>query len=386
MSLKEVLDRDKGTPLHQQLYEHFRAQIDSGALVSGTRLLTEAALSASFAVSRGTVRQALRELERAGLIERSPKRGTFVKERPSSRSARETTPNRLISVILPYGDGHDAFFMDIMRGVQVACRSRGLDVTFGYSHESLETEQRELERLRDAGALGVAIFSHDPEQTVPFLQAQGLPFVLLDRFQRGTEVDFVGIDNFAGAYRATEHLILLGHREVAFIHYNATGLEMDLTSVQDRWQGYQRALRDYELTFEPHWFYGGKATPGEDEARAYTDFFTQQGRPSAAFVVNDRTAIFFLRAAKLSGVSVPQDFALVGFDDLPVASQLSIALSSIHQPRFDLGFKAAHLLLDRIEGIARNPVQLLLPTELKIRESCGARLKPRTLDAVVPTR
>lgn len=382
MAPKELLNRDSEIPLHQQLYEHLRAQIAAGVLVSGERLPTELEISKTFAVSRGTVRQALRELEHASLIERSPKRGTFIREQVKPNAA----PNRLISLILPFGDGHEAFFMDIMRGVQSACRSRGFDVLFGYSHEQLDTEQQELERLQQAGSLGAIVFSHAPEQTVPFLQKHKYPFVLLDRFQRGANVDFVGINNVAGAYRATEHLILLGHREIAFVHYNATGLEMDLTSVQDRWLGYQQALRDYALTFEPHWFYGGKAVPGEDEARAYTDFFSQPRRPSAAFVVNDRTAIFFLRAAKLTQVNVPQACAVVSFDDLPVVSQLSVALTTIRQPRTDLGFKAAHLLLDRIEGVRRDPVQLLLPTELKIRESCGARLKAQPASPVVGDR
>lgn len=371
MSSDKALDREADTPLHQQLYEHLRAQIDSGVLAPGARLPTETALGSSFAVSRGTVRQALEELGRSGLIERSPRRGTFVR----GRTAVSSSPNRFVSVILPYGDGHEAFFMDIMRGVRAACRSRGVEVTFGYSHEQLEAEKRELERLQRGGSLGVAIFPNDPEKIVPFLLEQRLPFVLLDRYRRGTDVDFVGIDNVAGAYRATEHLILLGHKQIAFVHYNETGLEMDLSTVQDRWQGYRQALYDYNLTYKPGWFYGGKAFSGDDEALAYVDFFRLPDRPTAAFVVNDRTAIFFLRAAKLSQVLVPQEFALVGFDDLPVASQLSVALTTIKQPRFDLGFKAAHLLLDRIGGVSREPVQLLLPTELKIRESCGARLK-----------
>lgn len=384
MARDNALDRSVDMPLHQQLYELFGQRIGSGSLAQGARLPPETELSSTFAVSRGTVRQALRELERAGLIERSPRRGTFVKVTTPPPRAPVEDGNRFISVILPYGDGHEAFFMDIMRGVRIACRSRGVDVTFGYSHEQLESERCELARLRRAGSLGVAIFAHAPEETVPFLQQQQLPFVLLDRFQRGTKVDFVGIDNHAGAYRATEHLILLGHQKIAFIHYSDAGYELNLTSVQDRWRGYRQALRDYHLSYDASWFYGGKACPDDDEALAYVDFFRQPRRPTAAFIVNDRTAIFVLRAAKLEQVNVPGDLAIVGFDDLPVASQLSVTLTTVRQPRFDLGFKAAHLLLDQIDHISSERVQLLLPTELKIRESCGARLKspPQPLSIV----
>ncbi len=360
--------------LHQQLFEHFRDQMAEGALTPGTQLPPETVIGATFGVSRGTVRQALKALTEAHLIERAPGRGTFVKDSPALPGASRPAAGegRHIGAILPYGDGHEVFFTDIMRGVRAACLSRDYGVGFGYSHESGAQERYEVERLVQAGCAGLVVFAHTPETTVPLLEQLPTPFVLVDRRHRDIETDFVGVDNVGGAYRATEHLILLGHRRVAFVHYNAGVDTLSVSSVWERWQGYRKALSDYRVPFVKEWFYGG--TPGsEDEARAYLSFFRQREQPTAAFVVNDRTAILFVRAAKLAGCAIPDDLALVSFDDLPIVSQLSVALTSVRQPRYDLGFRAAHLLIDRAEGKLRLSSQVILPTELKIRESCGAR-------------
>lgn len=366
---------DRTQPLHEQLFNHFSCQIADGVLAPGARLPPETALGATFGVSRGTVRQALRALEQAGLIERAPGRGTFVTGQTTSSDAPRPLKvgSRQIGAILPYGDGHEVFFADIMRGVRDACHSRNFQVSFGYSHESEVQEQREVERLAQAGCEGLVVFAHALDTTVPLLERLPLPFVLLDRRPRAFEADFVGVDNTGGAYRATEHLILLGHRSIAFVHYRAGVDTLSVSSVRDRWQGYRKAMSDYRIPFSEKWFYGGTPAVSEDEAQAYLSFFSQLERPTAAFAVNDRTAILFARAAKLAGCTLPENLALVSFDDLPIVSQLSVALTSVRQPRYDLGFRAAHLLIDRIEGKVLQPTQLILPTELRIRESCGAR-------------
>lgn len=149
------LDRGSSTPLHSQLFEHYRRLIEAGALPVGGRLPTEMALMDLHGLSRGTVRQALKSLSDAGLVRREPKNGTVVSP---PRTARELGAH-IIGVIFP--EARDAFCMDIMKGVQAACRERGLHAAFGYSHEDSAVERAEVTRMRAAGFGGVLVLPHD---------------------------------------------------------------------------------------------------------------------------------------------------------------------------------------------------------------------------------
>ena len=353
------LDRNDKRPLHQQLLEHYRALIEGGLLSTGARLPTEMALMAQHGVSRGTVRQALRGLSDAGLVRRETKNGTVV----TSGAALLQPKPQVIGVVFP--ETRDAFCLDIMKGVQAACRDAGAHAAFGYSHHSSALEHAEVTRMKRAGFGGVLILPHDDASLFKELATARYPFVYLDQAHAEVPGDFVGVDNVAASFGATEHLLKLGYTSAAFICQNAELADAPST-VRERFEGYQDALTAHGLTFDPAWLVAAKTAPD------YADFVRRSARPRAAVCANDATAARLLDAAAKAGVRVPQDLAVVGFDDVPLAETLE--LTTVAQPSREIGLQAAQLLLSRIGGDVSPPQRRLLPTRLVVRGSCGALL------------
>lgn len=365
------LNKNSGLPLYQQIVEHFQAGILRGDLQPGTKLPTEHELSVTLGVSRGTARQAFRDLKRAGLLERRAKLGTFVKA-PDTPAKTPAGRVNLVGLLLPRSD--DTFSMDILRGVQAACRSRDFHVVSAHSQENPAEERTESDRMRGAGAEGLIVFPVSGERQgegVAELRRQGYPFVLIDHYFADLETDYVGVNNFGGGYRAVEHLLLLGHTKVVFVHHGET--PPTTTSVHERFEGYRSALSDYGREFHKEFvFEARQPTDG-----AYDRFFQRYSPPVTAFAVNDATAILLIEAARRCGVRVPGDLAVVGFDDLPLSGRVATPLTTVAQPHVELGTSAAHLLVDQIQRRVAGPKRVVLPTELRTRESCGARERLR---------
>jgi DNA-binding LacI/PurR family transcriptional regulator len=362
--------------LYTHLIGYFRQRILDGSLAPGAQLPTEFEIAQEHQISRGTVRQALHALVHEGLIERVQGRGTFVRQ---MLPARVHTPaaqaaERRIGLVLHYMDG--PLDLDILIGVEHAAKSRGYQVSFAYAEESLEQQDRDINRLREDRVAGLIIFPVSDatyDESIWRLQADGVPFVLVDRYFPDLDCDYVLADNDGGGYRATEHLIILGHTRIGFVHSSKGTLLT--TSVRDRWRGYRRALQEYGCPYDETLVYQQAPTPAEGEA--YSDLLSRPDRPSAVFAVNDAVAVDLMRAAQRHGLRLPEDLALVGFDNLNYAAHLSPPLTTVAQPRLDLGLRAGNLLINRIEGQGGPPRQIELPTSLVVRESCGARLRVR---------
>lgn len=168
------------------------------------------------------------------------------------------------------------------------------------------------------------------------------------------------MDNAQASFGATEHLLGLGYEAVAFVHQNAA-LGAAPSSVRERLRGYREALEVYGRPFNPAWLVSMKAGPG---------YLEQLRGVRAAVAVNDLTALELLEDAARAGVRIPEDLAVVGFDDLPQAS--GFALTTVAQPGFEIGRRAAERLIDRLGGDSSPVRQILLPTRLVVRRSSGA--------------
>jgi DNA-binding LacI/PurR family transcriptional regulator len=336
---------------YAQLISHFREQILDGSLPAGARLPTELDLAEEHQISRGTVRQAMSVLVNEGLLERVRGRGTFVRPLPPASIQSPRTAERRIGLVLAHSSGSQ-LDLDILIGVEHAAKSRGYQVSFAYAEENLEELDRDIVRLRADNVAGMIIFPVSDstyDEAVWRLAADHVPFVLVDRYFPDLDSDYVVADNVGGGYRATEHLLILGHTRVSFV-YSSKG-SLLTTSVRDRWQGYRRALHEYGQPYNEalvfKWPEGADAgLPGSSD-----QLLLGEGRPSAIFAVNDAVALELLRATQRLGLRVPEDLALVGFDDLNFAAHLTPPLTS--------------------------PRHIELPTSLIVRESCGARLRVR---------
>ncbi|MBE3559632.1 MAG: GntR family transcriptional regulator [Ktedonobacteraceae bacterium] len=361
--------------LYSQMIQEIRSRILSGDLAEGMRLPTELELARHYQASRGTVRQALGVLVNEGLLERIQGSGTFVRRLPASQNHRQPSLTQQ-SIGLILSQAGDELNLDILLGVEQAVKPRGYQLSFAYVEEDARQMALDIARLRHSTA-GLIIFPlsdtpHDP--SLAQLHQEQVPFVLVDRYIPTLDCDYVVSDNVGGGYRATEHLLILGHRRIGFVSSSRGGLLT--TSVRDRWEGYRKALREYRQSYEESLVYHLVPTPVPEPPNVYDEIMTAPDRPTAFFAVNDAVALGLLQAAQRHGLRVPEDVALVGFDDVSYAAHLSIPLTTVAQQRTELGVRAGTLLINRIEGqIVGPPKHIELPTNLIIRQSCGARAR-----------
>jgi len=261
----------------------------------------------------------------------------------------------------------DPFFPRLLTGIASRCNQRRYHLMLALFSES-EGQGEMYTRVVGGGHLdGVIIASaqtHDP--LFGMLLKDGVPFVLAGRHP-DDRVNYVDVDNAGGARMAVEHLIRLGHTRIATI----TG-PLTMASGEDRLAGYRQALEAHRLPVEDRLIVEGDYT---EESGTLGVQRLLPASPTAIFACSDVMAIGALKALREARVRVPQEIALVGFDDVSLASAVVPALTTVRQPIEHLGSMAADMLLNALNGEpeAHAPAQrIILPTQLVVRESCGA--------------
>ncbi len=358
-------------PLHLQIYDSLRQRILDGEWRLGDALPAEPALGETYGVARGTLRQALAALEASGYISRQRGRGTFVTWNGGSpRPARAASGQ--IGFVVPYV--RDSYVTTILLGVERAASERGLSVTFKHVDNSLEKQGTVVQELVSQGAAGIIVYPVDSIHASPLddLIRTGYPIVLVDRYLRGVPSDYVISDHFGGALRVTQHLARLGHHHIGFVTWADPAISME-----HRFAGYQRALAEANLPADPALILEVASYPTIDRA-ALTDYLLRKADAmSAVFAANDQIALAIYEVARRAGIPIPEALAVVGFDDLEFTAHLDVPLTTVAQSAFTIGEQAVEALLRRLRGEVIGWQQIILPTRLVIRESCGFRLGPR---------
>lgn len=371
--MKDNLTRNRNT-VYGKLKEDLRSRITGGKLKPGEALHGENELSRRYGISRMSVRNALTELVREGLIITLPGKGSFVADRNKKVSGEVN--GRRVAFIVP--NVEDLVTSEIYRGVEEIIRKRGYSPTVFGSNRSIERETANLKLLLEKKETGAIIFPNwgrANSEAIFELKKEGYPFVLVDKFFRDIETDYVVTDNVDGAYQAVEHLIKLGHKRIGHI----AGLES--TANEDRLEGYRLALGRHKLVYEPELIKkmsGNGFKTMEPENGGYDEMhllLSLKEKPTAVFASNDYLAIGIMKAIKEAGLNVPDDIAVAGFDDLKFSASLEIPLTTVAQPFRDIGEKAAKILLNKIEGAnSQNIKKIVLKPKLIVRKSCGAHV------------
>ncbi len=362
-------------PAHRRISAEIEAGIQSGRYPAGARLPSEPRLAAEFGVSRGTLRQALASLRQGGYLDSIPGRGTFVRgPRPRVIEARR----RVVGLIVP--SITRPALPEVLSAIEDELHGRGYSLLVGTSGTSREQEDGRVTRILGEGVSGLIVLPIDsrPDHSMyRRLVEDAFPLVLIDRHIVGLSIDAVLPENLGGAFMAVSHLVELGHRRIAFVSSD----NLSTTSVLERLQGYEQALRaagiqpDGELVFTRLPAIPPEPTDEDrtiqDNARRIARFLSSRDLPTAVFALHDRIAISVLEAAASLGLRVPEDMAVVGFDDDPLAQKLRVPLTTIAQPREQIGRTAARLIADRIEGLRTETARIVLPTRLVVRRSSG---------------
>jgi LacI family transcriptional regulator len=256
----------------------------------------------------------------------------------------------------------DALLPETLRGLGAVAESAGFRVLLESRSPSGDGYVELLRSGQVDGLIVAGPRSDDLRLRDPSLP--DLPVVVQGSLP-GSDVPTVDVDNFAGARRIVLHLVELGHRRIACV----TNGPLSYTAAQERLDGYRRALEEAGIRADPRLVVEADFDP-RSGARAAADLLDRAIEFSAVFVGSDMVATGVVRALRSAGRRVPQDLAVAGFDDIPVAAYFDPPLTTIHLPARDLGAVSGRVLLERVAGRAV-PARTLLPTELVIRDSAG---------------
>ena len=294
-------------------------------------------------------------------------------------AALDYVPNRIarglisrktqtIGIIVP--DVVNPFFAPVVRGAETAARRAGYRVLLCNSEGDLRLEREYIEDLvshRVEGLLLAPASDHSLHGVFPLMRG-GFPLVLLDRSLPDSDCDLVVSDSASGARRLVEHLIAVGHRDIAHL------TDADDTSTgRERLRGYREALAAAGIAYREELVL--RTTVDQIGGyRATQQVLTLDPLPTAIFTVNNMTAVGAMQALRERGLSVPQDMGLVCFDDVEHLAVLSPFLTVIDQPAETLGSLGAQLLLERITGKAGpRSRRIVLQTDLIVRLSCCSK-------------
>ncbi|MDQ0253163.1 LacI family repressor for deo operon, udp, cdd, tsx, nupC, and nupG [Evansella vedderi] len=274
----------------------------------------------------------------------------------------------------------------IISGIQSVAREHNYQVILGDISRNFETELAYLELIRDKAADGVILLAAELP-TEEFIEAiKGLPVVLgyrntvkeenlhstEDKRGENKRINIfptVNINNVKSVECVIDHLVQLGHKKIAFFN----GPKNSIVSI-DRLKGYKQGLVKNGCSFEPELIYYGDWTMNAGYELAL-ELLQSGNDPTAIFTVNDETAVGAIKALKENGLRIPEDIAIVGFDNIELAKFVDPPLTTIAQPKFEFGVHAMELLLKVMNGETISQENIVLESHLIIRESCGSKIK-----------
>jgi DNA-binding LacI/PurR family transcriptional regulator len=360
------------TTKYRRVFEYLHGHIQAGALKAGDRLPSEAELGKLFDASRITVAKAVLDLQRMGLVTRRPGAGTHVLDQHHGTG-------RTFGLLIPEL-GLTEIFEPICHGMMRSRFAQPDALLWGNASTSVQESAKEAEQMAHSFiAQKVAGVFFAPlelagekdaanRRIARALERAQIPMVLLDRdylpFPERSAHDLVGVDNRRAGYMATAHLLGLGARRVAF-----AGAAHVANTVDARIGGFHEGLRRFHVAPEqdPVW-------RGDVQDEAFVRRLLDAMRPDGIVCGNDLTAARLMQTLMGLGVRIPEEVRIVGVDDVKYASLLPVPLTTIHQDCAGIGVVAMATMHERLEHPELPVRDVLVPTKLVVRRSCGAHL------------
>jgi DNA-binding LacI/PurR family transcriptional regulator len=315
-------------------------------------------------VSHSTVSRALRNspLVNAETAERIKKIARESNFRVSA-VGRSLATGRTNSIGVVVTTLDDPFIAEVATGVQDAANARGYSVVLANSKSDPEREMKVVQLFEERRVDGIVVLSSRVGSVyVPVLAEMKIPIVLINSFHPGDFVYSVSLDNIGASRAATRFLIQLGHKRIAYI-----GDRSGAQSNAARLAGYRQALENSAIPYRPELVLDGDGRP-ESGLRAMEQFLILPEPPTAVFCYNDMTAIGALHGVQRHGLRVPEDMSVVGFDDLTISPYTIPPLTTVRQPKQEMGRMATEILLNLLGGSAAENSRVV-KGELIVRES-----------------
>ncbi len=286
--------------------------------------------------------------------------------------ARSLRRNRTGTIGLMISDISNPYFSDLVRGVEDAVYERedNCNLILCNTDENPEKERLYLEVLLEKRVDGLILAPVGGNiELLQELAKSNFPLVMVDRYVPDVSADSVVVDNRSAAFALTDHLIQLGHRRIAVIM-----AELSASSIEDRVDGYREAHKDAGIALDPNLFVHSNSNI-ESAKHAGATLLASESAPSAVFCTNNFMTLGMVRALNEFGIRCPEDIAIVGFDDFPLADVFHPPLTVAAQPAYEIGQEATKLLFDRVSRKgSRRATKRTLETSLLFRESCGSKV------------
>jgi DNA-binding LacI/PurR family transcriptional regulator len=286
----------------------------------------------------------------------------------ANRLARNFRKRSAQAVALVVPDIKNPFFAAVAHEIEQAAFAQGYTLLICNTSDNLERQAQYFDLLAEEGVAGVIVCTaneHRAHLEVEQALGRGIAVVAIDRRLENVPIDLVLSDNFGGARQATSHLLGLGHRRIAVV----TGSD-DFAPARERRMGFEQALRDHGLSFDPAL---EKVTDFRDTgAEAATlALWALPERPTAIFVTSGNQATGVLRALAAVGARIPDDVSIIVFDDLDWASAFHPPITAVEQNTAQIGATAVGLLMRRLAEPSAMPEERRAPVRLNIRQSCA---------------
>lgn len=358
-------------PLYQQVVTEIRSHISTGQLKPGDSVGSHHELVKEYNVSLITIKRALSDLISQGVLYSRVGKGTYVAEKKVDVDFGE---NKTIGLVLK--NLENPFFSKILTGIDKRASESNVNLLLSSTSDQLGQEDKLIQHFLDLGVSGIIVASishiYHPSSAIQNMHKNNYPYVVVS-YLEDEEYNHIGVDHNKGGYIATEHLVKIGYRKIGYINSEKGNI---LGNV--RKDGFMRALQNNNLSFNEKYVYQLPKLNGmtyyEYGYEVGRQFLTQRDRPEAIFSYNDLIALGFEKAFLEQGLSIPDDIAIIGYDNIKRGVIAQVPLSTVNQPTQKIGCEAVDFILKKLSGKAVKP-RTILKSNIIVRDSCGAKIK-----------
>jgi len=352
-----LLEFEEDIPRHYQIKRHIKSLIASGAIKAGDRIPPEERLAKEWNLNRLTVNKAINRLVEEGLLYRNRGQGTFVT--PYKQKIMRT-----LAVVLYHID--NPFYSKIVKGIEETASENGYHLILCNSMGDERKEKEYVDSLiEEEKTDGFLFCPHDLDlnssvfETLANKNIPAVVFPQAGKKKNGHNISYVITDDRQGAYEAVKYLTGLGHRKIGFV----TSGNRTNRAVMDRWDGYSKAMRENGTEVTENHIIEAAGLDMEDGWNAAAEKADMLKNFTAVFCIGDLLAIGILKRLRISGVRIPENLSVVGFDNIDMAGYPDVQLTTVEQPTYLIGQKATEILIKAIEGKLGEPAHLVLPTK-----------------------
>jgi DNA-binding LacI/PurR family transcriptional regulator len=361
------------TPLYRQVSKDIQKKIKEGLLKPGDLVGSHSELSKEYSVSIITIKKALSNLVNEGILFTRVGKGTYVSKKQSKKL--DLSKHKTIGLVLR--DLNHPFFSKIVQGIEERAYELGYNLLLSSSSNKIEKEENQINHFRELGVDGLIIASLSLEyKATDFIQKlheENFPYIMVS-YIHDPDYWYIGSNHELGGYMATEHLIKTGYKTIGYLHMGKRNLLSEV-----RKNGYYRCLNEYDIPFDSKLIFILSHPNTEINRDRFKlgyefgkEFIKMKNKPEALFIYSDLSALGFEQSITDHKMKIPDDVAIVGFDDITISSFAQIPLTTIHQPTDKIGRMSVDIIQKRIDGIDIGNRTILKPS-LIIRDSCGAK-------------